>query len=168
MLKPAKSKMAVLNKLLIEWHGFAFDLPYLYREGGNGPAILFVHGLGGAKENFYAALQSSALADCTLVMFDLPGTGLAEFNPSIGLDVSALSEIAQKVAAALIARSPLAGGREHGRPDFAVAIPSIRNGARSRIHQSRGQSVLRRLHVFPPGNCAYLGLICFTLRADDA
>jgi pimeloyl-ACP methyl ester carboxylesterase len=102
MFKPAKSKVAVLDEQRIEWHGHIFHLPYFYREGTGGPAILFVHGLGGAKEFFYMAVQSAALADCTLVMFDLPGTGLAEFIPAAGLDVSALSEIAQEVAAALL------------------------------------------------------------------
>lgn len=64
--------------------------------------MLLVHGLGGAKENFYAALQSPALVDCTLVMFDLPGTGLAEFHPDAGLDVSALADLTQGVADRLL------------------------------------------------------------------
>jgi pimeloyl-ACP methyl ester carboxylesterase len=59
---------------------------------------MFVHGLGGAKENFYAAFQSATLAECTLVAFDCPGTGLAEFRADQGLDVSALADLAQGVA----------------------------------------------------------------------
>lgn len=70
--------------------------------GTGGPAILFVHGLGGAKENFYAAFQSPALADCTLVTFDEPVTGLAAFDPDAGLDVSALADMAQSVADQLL------------------------------------------------------------------
>jgi pimeloyl-ACP methyl ester carboxylesterase len=42
------------------------------------------------------------LADCTLVAFDLPGTGLAEFDTTAGLDVSALADIAQAVADCLL------------------------------------------------------------------
>src|SRR5215217_4070745 len=86
----------------VEWHGRHFSLPYFYRDGTDGPAILFVHGLGGAKENFYAAFQSPALADCTLATFDEPGTGLAAFDPSAGLDVSALADMAQAVADQLL------------------------------------------------------------------
>jgi pimeloyl-ACP methyl ester carboxylesterase len=86
----------------VEWRGRPFSLPYLYREGSGGPSILFVHGLGGAKENFYAAFQSAPLADCTLVTFDEPGTGLAEYDPAAGLDVSALADLAQGVAAQLL------------------------------------------------------------------
>jgi pimeloyl-ACP methyl ester carboxylesterase len=56
--------------------------------------------LGGAKENFYAAFQSPALADLTLITFDVPGTGLAAFESD--LDVSALAEITRQVADELL------------------------------------------------------------------
>jgi len=102
MFRPARYKLPALKDLRIRWQGYVFQLPYFYREGSGGPAILFVHGLGGQKENFYSALQSPALTDCTLVTFDLPGTGLAEFFPTAGLDVSALSQITQEVADALL------------------------------------------------------------------
>jgi pimeloyl-ACP methyl ester carboxylesterase len=75
---PIQTHFPHLDLLAVEWRGREFRLPYLYREGTGGPCILFVHGLGGAKENFYAAFQSPALADCTLVTFDQPGTGLAD------------------------------------------------------------------------------------------
>ncbi len=100
--RPAKAKLARLEHLSVETRGRRFALPYFHREGAGGPAILFVHGLGGAKENFYAALQSPALADCTLVSFDEPGTGLAEFDPDAGLDVSGLADLAQGVADRLL------------------------------------------------------------------
>ena len=53
-------------------------------------------------ENFHAAFQSPSLADCTLVAFDEPGTGLAVFDPDAELDVSALAEMTQSVAAQLL------------------------------------------------------------------
>lgn len=99
---PIQTNLPRLDQLAVEWRGRHFSLPYLYRNGAGGPAILFVHGLGGAKENFYAAFQSPALADCTLVTFDEPGTGLAAFDPEAGLDVSALSDMAQGVADQLL------------------------------------------------------------------
>jgi pimeloyl-ACP methyl ester carboxylesterase len=97
---PAKTKLPRLDEITVEWGGRPFALPYLYREGTGGPCVFFVHGLGGAKENFYAAFQSPALADCTLLTFDEPGTGLAAFDA--GLDVSALADMAQSVAAQLL------------------------------------------------------------------
>ena len=100
-----KGKIPISDGLRIKWRGHDLLLPYLHRESAavaGGPAILFVHGLGGSKENFYSAFQSPALSDCTLTTFDLPGTGLAEFDPMFGLNVSGLSEIAEGVAAALL------------------------------------------------------------------
>jgi pimeloyl-ACP methyl ester carboxylesterase len=99
---PIQTNLPRLDRLTVEWHGRHFSLPYFYRDGTGGPAILFVHGLGGAKENFYAAFQSPALADCTLATFDQPGTGLAAFDPNAGLDVSALADMAQGVADQLL------------------------------------------------------------------
>jgi pimeloyl-ACP methyl ester carboxylesterase len=102
MYIPPKTKLPQLGQTTVNWRGQQFALPYLYREGTGGPSVLFVHGLGGAKENFYAAFQSSALADCTLLTFDEPGTGLAAFVPDIGLNVSALADMAESVAARLL------------------------------------------------------------------
>ncbi len=90
------------DALSLTLRGRRVSLPYFSRVGTGGPAILFVHGLGGAKENFYAALQSRALADCTIVSFDQPGTGLSEFDPALGLDVSDLADLAQGFADALL------------------------------------------------------------------
>ena len=102
MYIPIQTNLPRLDRLVVEWRGRHYSLPYLYRDGTGGPAILFVHGLGGAKENFYAAFQCPALADCTLATFDEPGTGLAAFDPDAGLDVSALADMAQGVADQLL------------------------------------------------------------------
>ena len=99
---PIRANLPRIDILTLELRGRHFSLPYLQREGTGGPSVLFVHGLGGAKENFYAAFQSPALADCTLVTFDEPGTGLAAFDPEAGLDVSALADMAQGVAEQLL------------------------------------------------------------------
>jgi pimeloyl-ACP methyl ester carboxylesterase len=111
---PIQTKLPRLDLLTVEWHGRHFSLPYFYRDGTGGPAILFVHGLGGAKENFYAAFQSPALADCTLATFDEPGTGLAAFDPNAGLDVSALADMAQGVADQLLPGSYFLAGASMG------------------------------------------------------
>jgi pimeloyl-ACP methyl ester carboxylesterase len=99
---PIKAALPRLDQLSVSWHERRFSLPFFYRSGTGGPSVFFVHGLGGSKENFYSAFQSSALADCTLVTFDFPGTGLAEFHPDDGLDVSGLADIAQSVADSLL------------------------------------------------------------------
>jgi len=40
-----------LDQITIHNRGRTFAIPYLYRPGTGGPAVLFVHGLGGAKKN---------------------------------------------------------------------------------------------------------------------
>ncbi len=114
MHTPIQTKLPRLDLLNVEWRGRQFSLPYLYREGTGGPSVLFVHGLGGAKENFYAAFQSPALADCTLATFDEPGTGLAAFDPEAGLDVSALADMAQSVAERLLPEPYFLAGASMG------------------------------------------------------
>lgn len=97
------AQFPVLDRVVVEWRGVTLSMPYLLRSA-SGPAILFVHGLGASKEIFHSAFQSRALADCTLVTFDLPGTGLAEFPVDAGLDVSGLAELTQAIADQLLPR----------------------------------------------------------------
>ncbi|MCP3995828.1 MAG: alpha/beta hydrolase [bacterium] len=98
MTVSTKSNLPRLEWLHIPWNGRHVALPCYWRPGRGGASVLFVHGLGGARENFSAAFQSRGLADCTLVTFDLPGTGLAHFDPEWGLDVTALADITHTVA----------------------------------------------------------------------
>lgn len=102
MRRPVLADVARLSQVTVSWNGYFYSLPYFYREGRGGPIILFVHGLGGAKENFYAALQSPYLAHCTIIAFDSPGTGLAAYDPAHNLNVTSLAEITKEVADALI------------------------------------------------------------------
>jgi pimeloyl-ACP methyl ester carboxylesterase len=109
--------------------GRTYELPYLSRPG-SGPALLFVHGLGGAKENFLWATQSRALAHCELLMFDMPGTGLARFRPDDGLDVSALADLTQLVANQLMRGSYFLAGASMGG---LVSLLQIRRHGIDRI-----------------------------------
>lgn len=90
-----------LDCVRLEYHGDTISIPYFYR-AGRGPGILFIHGLGGAKENFYAAFQSAALQDCALLAFDNPGTGLAAWDATRFPNVSALAEITALVSQRLM------------------------------------------------------------------
>lgn len=69
-----------------------FYIEYFIREG-KGETILFIHGLGGAKENFWEACKSSALANHTLICFDNPGTGNSSYHHDLLLDVDDLAAI---------------------------------------------------------------------------
>jgi len=91
-----------------------FRVPSFFRPGCGGPSILFVHGLGGSKENFYAALQHPALADCAVASFDLPGSGRSSFDPTAGIDVTVLAELTQSVANALFPEPYFLAGASMG------------------------------------------------------
>lgn len=92
-LRELNSNLPELDWVTVERSGVRHRLPYCYRKGTNGPALLFIHGLGGAKENFYGAFQCPALAHCDLVAFDLPGTGLAGFDGATCTGVSTLADL---------------------------------------------------------------------------
>jgi pimeloyl-ACP methyl ester carboxylesterase len=110
---PASSPPPRLDVLRVTREGRAYDLPYLARPGC-GPAVLFVHGLGGAKENFLWAVQSPALARCELVMFDAPGTGQARFDPDRPVDLTGLADLTQLVADRLVGRPYVLVGASMG------------------------------------------------------
>lgn len=99
---PAKKRFPRLDRIALPYRGRTLSIPYLYRPGSGGPAVLFIHGLGGAKENFQAALQSPALADCSLLAFDNPGTGLSDFDSEVSPDVSSLADVAHVVSEKLM------------------------------------------------------------------
>ena len=154
---PVMCALPRLDLVTVEWRGRAFGLPYLYRAGTDGPAVLFVHGLGGAKENFYAAFQSPALATCTLVAFDTPGTGQSAFHADAGLDVSALADLTQLVADHLLPGPYYLVGASMGGLHHAAANPSPWVHADPGPDQLGGESERRGLHVLATGRAARAG-----------
>jgi pimeloyl-ACP methyl ester carboxylesterase len=167
MRRPALTNLPRLDKVCVPWRDYSFSMPYFYREGAGGPTILFVHGLGGAKENSYAAFQSEALATCTLVAFDLPGTGLAQYVPESGLDVSGLAELTRGVADQLIkTRYWLAGASMGG----LISLLQIRKYGLERIQgvvNLEGNLCPRRLHVLAPRRFAHPRFVRPAVRAND-
>ena len=69
-----------------------FDIEYFYRPGRK-ETLLFVHGLGGSKENYWEACKTDALADHTLICFDNPGTGNSSYYEDDPLNVDDLAAI---------------------------------------------------------------------------
>jgi pimeloyl-ACP methyl ester carboxylesterase len=86
MTSPQIKSMRIVHK------GKPFSIEYFYRPG-KAETILFVHGLGGAKENFWEACKSSALSDHTLIGFDNPGTGNSTYYDDFPLDVDDVAAI---------------------------------------------------------------------------
>ena len=69
-----------------------FSIEYFYRQGYK-ETIVLLHGLGGAKENYYEACKSDALAEHTLLFFDNPGTGNSTCYDDFLLTVDDLASI---------------------------------------------------------------------------
>jgi pimeloyl-ACP methyl ester carboxylesterase len=69
-----------------------YDIEYFIREGLK-DTILFAHGLGGSKENYWEACKTKALADYTIISFDHPGTGNSTYYNDCTLDIDDLTAI---------------------------------------------------------------------------
>lgn len=69
-----------------------FNIEYFFREGQE-ETILFVHGLGGAKENYFESCKSDALSKHTLICLDNPGTGNSTYYDDFLLNVDDLAQI---------------------------------------------------------------------------
>jgi pimeloyl-ACP methyl ester carboxylesterase len=74
------------------YKGKSYDIEYFIREGHK-ETILLIHGLGGAKENYWEACKSDALVDHTLICFDNPGTGNSTYYETAPLNVNDLAAI---------------------------------------------------------------------------
>ncbi len=68
------------------------NIEYFHRIGLK-ETILFIHGLGGAKENFWESCKIDALAEHTLICFDNPGTGNSTYFEDLVLDIDELTAI---------------------------------------------------------------------------
>lgn len=74
----------------IELRNRPYQLEYFRRPGYKG-TILFVHGLGGAKENFWEATKAYSLNGYELIAFDNPGTGNSTYYTDEPLNVDDLA-----------------------------------------------------------------------------
>ncbi len=76
----------------ILYKGKLFDIEYFFREG-NKETIVFLHGLGGSKENYWEACKTNALDGHTLICPDNPGTGNSTYYDDFLLNVDDLTNI---------------------------------------------------------------------------
>jgi pimeloyl-ACP methyl ester carboxylesterase len=81
-----------INTVELSYKGKTFSLEYFLREGHK-ETILFVHGLGGAKENYWESHKTNSLAGHTLICFDNPGTGNSTYHDDLPLNVDDLAAI---------------------------------------------------------------------------
>jgi pimeloyl-ACP methyl ester carboxylesterase len=81
-----------IKNLQIRYKERPFDIEYFARQGDKG-TILFIHGLGGAKENYWEACKTKVLDGYTLICPDNPGTGNSTYYEDLPLNVDDLVQI---------------------------------------------------------------------------
>jgi pimeloyl-ACP methyl ester carboxylesterase len=87
-----KKETQQIRTIELLYKGKAFNIEYFFREGHK-ETILFIHGLGGAKENYLESCKADSLAEHTLICFDNPGTGNSTYYDDFLLDVDDLTQI---------------------------------------------------------------------------
>jgi pimeloyl-ACP methyl ester carboxylesterase len=71
-----------------------FPVSYFIRKGSpSRPAILYMHGLGCAKDNFLNAAKVASLDAYALLAFDMPGCGGSPYPENMNLKMDNLAEI---------------------------------------------------------------------------
>ena len=88
-MKKATPQIRTLDLL---YKGNTFTIEYFFRQGHK-ETILFIHGLGGAKENYLESCKADSLAEHTLICFDNPGTGNSTYYDDFVLNVDDLAQI---------------------------------------------------------------------------
>jgi pimeloyl-ACP methyl ester carboxylesterase len=76
----------------VQYRDRPFEIEY-FRRAGNKETILFLHGLGGAKENYWDACKAKALDGHTLICVDNPGTGNSTYYEDFPLNLDDLTNI---------------------------------------------------------------------------
>ena len=84
----------------IRHQGSELPVSYFIRPGLAGTLVL-LHGLGGSKQDYLAAVGQRALSDYALVAFDFPGCGGTPYPKDARLGVDDLVEITDQVVSAL-------------------------------------------------------------------
>lgn len=68
---------------------------------GKGETLVYLHGLGSTKYDFWGATSEPGLSDATLVALDFPGCGNSNYFDAFPLGMDDLVEITHKVVVAL-------------------------------------------------------------------
>lgn len=86
--------MNLKKSIIIEYKNKKLNLNYFLRKGAEDKNILYLHGLGCTKSDFYGAIDKFYLKKYTLVGFDFPGHNNSEYLEN--LDINDLVEITYK------------------------------------------------------------------------
>lgn len=93
-------KRLIGDSKLVAHRGRELEISYFLHRA-QGAAALYLHGLGGSKEDFIAATEMPRLCQNTLLAFDFPGFGKSPYPAGAALGLMDLAEIARQLAADL-------------------------------------------------------------------
>jgi pimeloyl-ACP methyl ester carboxylesterase len=88
------------KKLNLIYRQQNLEIAYFYRKGYE-KNLLYLHGLGCAKNDFLGATEFESLRDYTLVSLDFPGFGGSTYPENMSLDIDDLVEITHMVVSQL-------------------------------------------------------------------
>jgi pimeloyl-ACP methyl ester carboxylesterase len=89
-------KTPQVRTLEVQYRDRSFHIEYFHRPGDdrtNKKTLILLHGLGGAKENYWEACKTKALSGYTLIAPDNPGTGNSNYYADFALNVDDLKNI---------------------------------------------------------------------------
>ena len=78
--------------------GSTLDMSCFLRAGSR-ETLVYLHGLGSTKYDFWAAIDAVGLNDFTLFAFDFPGSGNSSYHDHLALEIDDLVVITAKVLA---------------------------------------------------------------------
>jgi len=88
------------QKLEIVYKDHPLQIDYFNRRGRK-DAVVYLHGLGCSKNDFFEAVSRAELQAYTLIAFDFPGCGNSPYPDDLHLEMDDLVEITQRVVSAL-------------------------------------------------------------------
>ena len=77
-----------------------YEIEYFHRKSP-GDTILYLHGLGTSKEDFFPALEIPQLHSFNLLAFDFPGCGKTNYDQEVALNVDDLVSITREIISKL-------------------------------------------------------------------
>lgn len=116
--------------MVLEHRGHAFAVSYLFRPG-QGETLLYLHGLGGSKEDFLGAWSVAEWRNYSLLALDAPACGATGgYQPGLPLGVDDIVQTAE----ALVAHYGLSGMTVigHSMGGLAALLFTLRNRPRVR------------------------------------
>jgi len=88
------------QKLELVYRNHLLQIDYFLRRGRK-DAVVYLHGLGCSKNDFFEAVNSDKLQAHTLIAFDFPGCGNSPYPKDIKLGIDDLVEITHRTVSAL-------------------------------------------------------------------